>query len=62
MYLTANIAKMLLKKEKGEIKILPALPKSWKNGEVKGLRLTNNRTVLFKWENGTVSEKEIISF
>ena len=57
--ITAGIAAMLLKEENGEIKLLPALPKSWKNGEVKGLRLTGNRTISFKWENGKVIEKII---
>ena len=59
--ITAGIAAMLLKEENGEIKLLPALPKSWKNGEVKNLRLTGNRAISFKWENGKVTEKEIIS-
>jgi alpha-L-fucosidase 2 len=58
--ITAGIAAMLLKEENGEIKLLPALPKSWKNGEVRGLRLTNNRSISFKWENGRVVSQEIV--
>ncbi len=57
--ITAGITSMLLREKNGEPIFLPAIPKSWKNGEVKGLRLTNNRTVSFKWENGEVVYSEI---
>lgn len=55
------ILTMLIKEVDGEPVLLPALPKCIKNGEVKGLRLTNNRSISFKWENGKVIEKTIIS-
>ena len=57
--ITAGIAAMLLQEEDGEPLLLPAIPKSWTKGEVKNLRLTGNRTISFKWENGKVVRQEI---
>ena len=56
---SAGIAAMLLQEEDGEPLLLPALPKAWANGEVKNFRLTDNRTISFKWENGKVVWQEI---
>jgi len=57
--ITAGIAAMLLREEKGEPVLLPALPEAWKNGEVRGLRLSGNRSISFRWENGRVVESKI---
>jgi alpha-L-fucosidase 2 len=38
---------------------LPALPRAWKNGYVKGLRIRGNRTIEMKWENGQVEYVKI---
>ncbi|MBQ7090062.1 MAG: hypothetical protein IJN82_02995 [Clostridia bacterium] len=42
-----------------EIKLLPALPPSWKQGYVKGLRLRGGATLTLRWKNGEVSEYSI---
>jgi len=48
----AGIAEMLLQSHNGYIEILPALPKAWKNGEVKGLVARGDVVLDIRWENG----------
>ncbi|MFT3746560.1 MAG: glycoside hydrolase family 95 protein [Pyrinomonadaceae bacterium] len=55
---TNGIAEMILQNRiKGdavEIYLLPALPKKFANGEVRGLRARNNVTIDLKWADGKV--------
>lgn len=46
---TAAVAEMLVQDENGEIKLLPAIPKAWKTGYVKGLRLRSGQCVEIRW-------------
>ncbi len=55
----AAIAEALVQSHEDEIKLLPALPPSWKNGFVKGLRLRGGKTLTMRWENGKVAEYAI---
>lgn len=55
---TAGIAEMLLQNENGKVKLLPALPKEWHSGSVKGLKAKGGKTINFDWENGKVINYE----
>lgn len=55
----AGIANMLAQDRNGKVTLLPAIPKEWKNGSVRGLRIKNGRAVDIRWENGEIVESRI---
>ena len=52
---------MLIQSQTGKINLLPALPKEWKIGEVKGLCARGGFVVDMKWESGALSDVKIYS-
>lgn len=52
----AGIANMLVQDRGGEVKLLPAIPKAWKDGYVKGLRIKGGKAVDICWKNGEILE------
>ncbi len=54
---TAGIVEMLLQShEESTLRLLPALPKQWKSGSIKGLKARGNIKVDITWENNQLSK------
>lgn len=59
--LVAGISEMLLQSHNGYIRLLPALPEQWKQGEIKGLLARGNFEVSMKWSVGRLKSGTVKS-
>lgn len=57
----AGIAEALLQSHSGEICFIPALPKEWESGSVRGMKARGGFEVSFSWAGGKMQTAEIKS-
>ena len=55
----AGITEMLLQSQDGFIHFIPALPKAWADGEMKGFKVRGGATVDFAWTNGKLTRASV---
>lgn len=58
---SAGVAEMLVQSHDGYIHLLPALPKAWSKGHVKGLKARGGYEVSCSWDEGKLQEATLLA-
>lgn len=58
---TAGVCEMLMQCDGETMELLPALPETWSDGQISGLKARGNYTVSITWKNKHVKEARITS-
>jgi alpha-L-fucosidase 2 len=58
---TAGVVEMLAQSHAGDIHLLPALPKAWPSGRVRGIRLRGGFEIDLEWRDGALARAELRS-
>ncbi|MDE7322524.1 MAG: glycoside hydrolase family 95 protein [Lachnospiraceae bacterium] len=57
----AAMVEMLVQSNADRIVLLPALPKTWKNGKIAGVRVRGNARMDIVWKNGVLKKAQVCS-
>ena len=57
--MTGGMSEIFIQSHAGQIELLPALPKEWPNGSIKGIRARGNITVDMAWKDGKVTSYKL---
>lgn len=57
----SGFCELLMQSHLGEIHLLPALPKAWPDGKIKGLKARGNYEIDMEWAKGTLKSATVRS-
>jgi alpha-L-fucosidase 2 len=57
----AGVAEMLVQSQNGEVELLPALPRAWPEGEVRGICARGGYVLDLRWSAGRLKDAKILS-